>query len=284
MIPLLSINQATTRPYALTDTARASSAAGVRHLGLWLEPVAELGAAETVRLLDETGIRATSMSRTGFVADKSGAALHSALDDVRRAIELSAAVGAPTLSFIAGGLAPGDRDLRAGAGRVRDALEVLAPEARAAGVRLQLEPLHPLFATSRSVVTTVRQALGIIEGLPVESVGILVDAYATFWDADLHDALLAAGERIAGYQVNDFVLPLPAEDHMLGRLLPGEGGIDLDAITASVIQAGYTDPIEVEVFHEQLWALPLETIIERTVRTFTTAVVAPITARTEVPV
>ncbi|WP_146797633.1 sugar phosphate isomerase/epimerase family protein, partial [Agrococcus baldri] len=139
----LSLNQATTRPYALTDTARAAAAAGIRHIGLWLEPVAGLGAAETVRLLDETGLRVSSMSRTGFVADKSGAASTAAVDEVRRALDLSAAVGAPTLSFIAGGLAPGDRDLRAAEGRVRDALEKLEPHARAAGVRLQLEPLHP---------------------------------------------------------------------------------------------------------------------------------------------
>lgn len=264
----LSLNQATTRPYALPATARTAATAGIRHIGLWLEPVAELGAAETVRLLDETGLRVSSMSRTGFVADKSGSALTAALDDVRRALDLSAAVGASVLSFIAGGLAPGDRDLRSAEGRVRDALEALEPHARATGVRLQLEPLHPLLVTDRSVVTTVRQALRVIEPLPNETVGILVDSYATFWDPDLHDALQEAGDRIAGYQVNDFALPLPAHDATQGRLLPGEGVIDLAALTASVQQAGYTDAIEVEVFNAELWALPLETIVERTVRAF----------------
>ncbi|WP_146796680.1 sugar phosphate isomerase/epimerase family protein, partial [Agrococcus baldri] len=147
--------------------------------------------------------------------------------------------------------------------------------ARAAGVRLQLEPLHPLFVSDRSVITTVRQALRVIEGLPSETVGILVDAYATFWDPDLHDALAAAGDRIAGYQVNDFALPLPAPDPMQGRLLPGEGVIDLAGITASIRRAGYSDAVEVEVFNAELWALPLATILERTVQAFGATVGAP---------
>jgi len=264
----LSLNQATTRPYSLTDTARAAADAGIRHIGLWVEPVLELGTARTVALLAETGLDVTSVCRVGFVADKEGAALRAALDDVRRALDLSAEVGAPALTFIAGPPPAGRRHLALAEGRVRDALTVLEPHARAVGVRLALEPLHPLMYSDRSVVTTIRQALRVIEGLPAETVGILLDAYATFWDPELAESIAAAGERIAAYQVNDFALPLPVPENMNGRLLPGEGEIDLVGLTDLVLQTGYDAPVEVEVFSDELWARPLEEIVSRTVRAF----------------
>ncbi|MBI0293154.1 sugar phosphate isomerase/epimerase [Streptomyces sp. PRKS01-29] len=271
----LSLNQATTRPYALPDTARAAADAGIRHIGLWVEPVLELGVPATVRLLEETGLRASSVCRIGFVADKEGERLRTALDDVRRALDLSAAVGAPSLTFIAGAMPTAAGDVRRAEARVRDALETLEAHARATGVRLALEPIHPLFVTSRSAVTTIRQALRIVADLPADTVGVLLDAYATFWDPDLHDSVREAGERIAGYQVNDFALPLPRPENMNGRLLPGEGEIDLRALTRTVAATGYRGPVEVEVFNDDLWAQPLETIVMRTVRAFERAVNRP---------
>lgn len=274
----LSLNQATTRPYALTDTAHAAANAGIRHIGLWIEPVLEFGIPATARLLEETGLRASSVCRVGFVADKEGQQLRTALDDVRRALDLSAAVGAASLTFIAGALPAAERDIRRAEGRVYDALQSLEGHARDAGVRLALEPVHPLFVTSRSAVTTIRQALRIVADLPADAVGILLDAYATFWDPDLHDSIREAGERIIGYQVNDFALPLPVPENMNGRLMPGEGEIDLPAMTRTVVKTGYREPIEVEVFNRDIWAQPLETIVARTVHTFESAVLAPLSA------
>ncbi|KAB1654027.1 sugar phosphate isomerase/epimerase [Pseudoclavibacter chungangensis] len=275
----LSLNQATARPYPLTDTAEAAAAAGIRHIGLWIEPVEELGLERTARLLADTGLSVSSVCRAGFVADKRGAELVRALDDTRRALDLCAAVGAPALTFIAGATPADDRDVRAAEGRVRDALEQLAPHAAETGVRLALEPIHPLFVTSRSAVTTVRQGLRVIEGLPSEVAGLVVDAYAVFWDPELHESLHEAGDRIAAYQVDDFALPLALPENMNSRLLPGEGEIDLPAITASVRGAGFRGPIEVEIFQEALWREPLETIVARTVASFERAIAAPVTER-----
>lgn len=266
----LSLNQATTRPYSLAETAEAAAAAGVSYMGLWLEPVAEIGVAETRRVLEATGITPTSMCRAGFVADKSGAALGKALDDTRRALDVSAETGAPYLTFIAGGLPAGDRSFTRAAGRVTDALAALVPHAAEVGVKLALEPLHPLFATDRSVITTVRQGLRTIEDLPAEHVGLLIDAWATFWDPELAAGLSEAGaaQRLLGYQINDFALPLPLPENMNGRGLPGSGEIDLVSLTEWMMAAGYRDPIEVEVFNEELWRQPLDVIVARTVESF----------------
>lgn len=267
----LSLNQATTRPYGLSETAAAAARAGIRHLGLWVDPVEQTGIAETRRILADHGLAVSSVCRVGFVADKEGAALREALDDVKRGLELSQEVGAPMLTFIAGGLPSGDRDIARAQLRVRDALETLAPHAEDAGVRLALEPLHPLFVTSRSVVTSIAQAVDVIRDLPTAAAGVLIDAYATFWDPRFAESAAAAGERIAGYQISDFALPLPEPENMNGRLFPGDGEIDFAPLNAAVRHAGFSGPTEVEIFNDDIWALDLDTIIERTVHGFAQA-------------
>ena len=267
-IPELSLNQATTRGFGLIETAEAAANAGITQIGLWTGPVAEIGLARTQQLLADTGLGVSSVCRIGFVADKSGAELRAALDEVKEAIDLSAAVGSPMLTFIAGGLPADDRSISNAEARVTDALAALVPYARQAGVRLALEPLHPLFVGDRSMVTTVAQAHRVVRDLPSDAVGILVDAYATWWDPELAESLALAGERIAGFQVNDFALPLPLPENMNGRLFPGEGAIDLAPMVDAVLAAGYTDAIEVEIFNDEIWAMPLERIIARTVESY----------------
>lgn len=272
----LSLNQATTRPYPLTETAEAAMQAGIRHIGLWIEPVEEIGIVRTRRLLADTGLSVSSVCRAGFLADKGGADLPAALEGVKRALELSREVGSPMLTLIAGGLPAHDRSIQHAEVRLRAAIEEVEPYARDAGVRLALEPLHPLFVGTRSIVTTIAQALRVTADFPADTVGLLIDAYATSWDSRFHDDVLAAGPRIAGYQVSDFALPLPVPENMNGRLFPGDGEIDLAALTASIRHAGYSGPIEVEIFNEDIWKLPLETIIKRTVSSFNRYVGEPL--------
>ena len=266
--PVLSLNQATTRGFGLIETAEAAAAVGITQIGLWTDPVEEIGLARTQKLLADTGLGVSSVCRIGFVADKRGAALQAALDEVKAAIELSAAVGSPMLTFIAGGLPEADRSIANAEARVTEALATLVPYAQDAGIRLALEPLHPLFVGDRSMVTTVAQAHRVVRDLPSDAVGILIDAYATWWDPDLAESLALAGDRIAGFQVNDFALPLPLPENMNGRLFPGDGVIDLPAMVDAVLAAGYTGAIEVEIFNDEIWAMPLQRIVERTIESY----------------
>lgn len=264
----LSLNQATTRGHGLRETAAAAAEAGIQQLGLWIEPVNEIGIPAARQILADLQLSASSISRTGFVADKSGQELRSALEDARRAIDMAYELGRPPVTFIAGGLPDNSRIIRSAEGRVHDALEQLVPYAAEAGVRLMLEPIHPLFAAQRSIVTTTAQALRMIADLPSEQVGVLVDTYAVWWDPEILDSLGEAGDRIAGFQVSDFGLPLPLPENMNGRLMIGDGCIDFAALLGAARAAGYRGPVEVEIFNEDLWALPLETIISQTVSSF----------------
>jgi sugar phosphate isomerase/epimerase len=229
----------------------ACAEAGLAGIGLWREEVTAYGLEATAKLVRSAGVPVTSLCRGGFFATPDW------FDDNRRAIDEAATLGAPTLVLVSGGLPPQSRDLDAARAHAGDAIGALVPHALAANVRLAIEPLHPMFCSDRCVVSTLAQALDLAEAHPAEAVGVVVDTYHVWWDDRVWEQIARAGAagRIACFQVADWITPLPA-GVLLGRGLPGTGCIPLRRFRAAVDAAGYTGPVEVEVFHADLWARP----------------------------
>ncbi|MHA6764285.1 sugar phosphate isomerase/epimerase family protein [Streptacidiphilus sp. PAMC 29251] len=258
-IQRLSLNQITTRGWTLTEAVQGCAEAGIPAIGLWRDKVEEAGGpARAAELVRAAGLVVSSLCRGGFfTAPLDSKARTTALDDNRRAIEEAAVLGTDTLVLVCGGLPEGSRDLPAARERVRDALAELAPFAGEHGVRLAVEPLHPMFCADRAVVSTLGQALDLAEEFPVEQVGVVVDSYHVWWDPQLYPQIARAGDRIAAYQVCDWTLPLPA-DALLGRGHVGDGVIDFPPLSRAVAAAGYTGWIEVELFNQEVWDTPGE--------------------------
>ncbi|MGW4305387.1 sugar phosphate isomerase/epimerase family protein [Streptomyces californicus] len=251
----LSINQETIKQWSMEELAEGCAKAGIGRVGLWRAPVQAYGVERTARLLSDAGIGVTSLCRGGFFTALDPADRARALDDNRAAIDEAAALSTDTLVLVSGGLPPGSRDLHGARERVADALAELAPYAAERGVRLAIEPLHPMFASDRCVVSTLGQALDLAERFPAEQVGVVVDTYHLWWDdrAPADIARAGAGGRIHAFQLADWITPLPA-GVLLGRGQLGDGSVDFRAFRSAVESAGYDGPIEVEIFNEALWA------------------------------
>lgn len=251
----LSVNQETVKQWSLPELAAGCAAAGIGSVGLWRAPVQEYGVERAARLMRDSGLTVTSLCRGGFFTAREPELRARALDDNRAAIDEAAGLATGTLVLVSGGLPTGDRDIAGARERVAEALSVLAPYAAERGVRLALEPLHPMYASDRCVVSTLGQALDIAERFPAEQVGVVVDTYHLWWDdlAPAHTARAGAAGRIACFQVADWVTPLP-EGVLLGRGQLGDGCVDLRGWRERVDEAGYTGPVEVEIFSPALWA------------------------------
>ncbi|MEG9553637.1 MULTISPECIES: sugar phosphate isomerase/epimerase family protein [Streptomyces griseus group] len=251
----LSINQETLKQWSLPDLAEGCVKAGIDKVGLWRAPVQEYGVERTARLLADAGIEVTSLCRGGFFTALDPATRARALDDNRAAIDEAAGLSTDTLVLVSGGLPPGSRDLHGARERVGEALAELAPYAAARDVRLAIEPLHPMYAADRCVVSTLAQALDLAERFPAEQVGVVVDTYHLWWDdqAPAQIARAGAGGRIHSFQLADWITPLPA-GVLLGRGQLGDGSVDFRAFRRWVEDAGFDGPIEVEIFNEALWA------------------------------
>jgi sugar phosphate isomerase/epimerase len=264
-----SINQQTVKQLGLPELVSACGRLGIRHVGLWREPVQEYGLRAAARLVRDAGLTVTTLCRGGFFTAIDPAERRRALDGNRAALEEAAALGTGTLALVSGGLPDGSRDLAGARERVADALAELAPYAGDVGVRLAVEPLHPMFSSDRCVVSTLAQALDLAGRFPPEQVGIVVDTYHVWWDDQAPAAIAAAGAagRIAAFQVADWVTPLP-EGVLTGRGQLGDGAVDLRALRELVDAAGYDRPIEVELFNSDLWARDGVEVLAETVDRF----------------
>ncbi|HET6502353.1 MAG TPA: sugar phosphate isomerase/epimerase family protein [Amycolatopsis sp.] len=255
----LSVNQITVDGRSTRELVEGCVRHGIPAVGLWREPLAETGVEAVAKLVSDAGLRVSSLCRGGFFTRPG------CLDDNLRALDEAAVLGAPCLVLVAGGLPPGSKDLPGARAKVMEMLAVLAPEAAARGVRLALEGLHPMFCADRAVVATLGQALAMAEPFPAAQVGVVIDAYHLWWDPRLAEDLPRAAGRIASYQVSDWILPLAA-DTLRSRGLPGDGHIDLTALTRDVARIGYAGDVEVEVMNAEVAARPLDDVLADLVR------------------
>jgi sugar phosphate isomerase/epimerase len=246
-----SFNQATARDWRMPEMLAGCAAAGARWVGLWREQVAEYGLARTAEAVQANGLAVSTLCRGGFFNTDDW------YPSNRRAIDEAVALGAPVLVLVSGGLAGGSRDLSAARDHVTRAVEALAPHAEAAGVQLAIEALHPMFASDRCVICTLAQALDIAERFEPRAVGVALDTYHVWWDDTVYRQIdrAGAGQRIATFQLADWVTPLPA-GVLTGRAMPGAGCVELGRLWAAVDAAGYRGPVEVEIFNDEIWSWP----------------------------
>jgi sugar phosphate isomerase/epimerase len=247
----LSLNQATVKRLTLAETVEGCVKAGIPGIGLWRDRVQEIGVDAAATIVRDAGLEVTSLCRGGFLTSPD------ALADNRLAIEEAAGVGTDVLILVVGGIPIGSRDLPGARTMVADGIAELAPFAAEHGVKLAIEPLHPMFCADRAVVSTLGQALDIAEQFPAEQVGVVVDTYHVWWDPQLEASIAraGAGNRIHSYQECDWVVPLPA-DMLLGRGHVGDGSIDFARIRGLVREAGYDGFTEVEIFNQEIWDAP----------------------------
>lgn len=278
--PRLSMNVATIKYASFAESLGVLVDTGYESVGLWREPVAEVGVAEAARRLSASGLRMSTLCRQGFFTMPEGPERRASIDENRRAIEETAtlaAAGAPgsraVLVLVAGGLPDGSTDLVGARARVAEALGELAPEASAAGVTLAIEPLHPMYASDRAVVSTLKQALDLAAPFAPEVVGAAVDTFHVWWDPEAVAQIERAGRegRIATYQVCDWKTPLAA-DPLLSRHYPGDGVIDFAGLTRAVESTGYAGDIEVEIFNQPIWDSPWPAVAARTAAAFESTV------------
>ena len=241
----LSLNGATVRKqWNLAQIIEGCARHGIRGISPWRDQVALLGLSKSAALIKKHGLTVTGLCRGGFFTAKDWR------DDNRRAIEEAHALRAQCLVLVVGGLLAGSKDLILSRKRIEEGIAAILPEARAAGVPLAIEPLHPMQAAERACVNTLEQALDLCD-LFQDGVGVAVDVYHVWWDPKLEAQIRRAGKRILAYHICDWLVP--TRDLLNDRGMMGDGVIDLPAIRNWVQAAGYTGFQEVEIFSERDW-------------------------------
>jgi sugar phosphate isomerase/epimerase len=261
----LSLNQMTVDRWSLPELVAGAQRAGIATIAPWRHHLDEAGAAAAARLIGDAGLAVSSLCRGGFFPAATAADRARAEDDNRRAVDEAAQLGTDVLVLVCG--PPLGRDLRGARAAIAEGIERLVPYAAEHGVRLGIEPLHPMMIGERSAIVTLGEALDLAERFDAAHVGIVVDAYHVWWDPALERELARAAGRIAGFHVSDWLVPTP--DLLQGRGMMGDGIIDLRGMRRLVDAAGYDGPIEVEVINRELWDRPGDELVALACERFT---------------
>lgn len=253
----LSLNTATVRErWGLEQTIEGCARHGFGGIAPWRDQVQALGAAAAGQRIRDAGLRVSGYCRGGMFTAADDAGFRAAIDDNRRAIDEAAAIAAECLILVAGGLPAGSRDLGRARGQIRDGIAAILPHARAAGVPLAIEPLHPMQAADRCAVNTLKQSNDLCDEVDPSNeagLGIAVDVYHVWWDPELAVEVRRAGAagRILAFHVSDW--RLPTRDLVFDRAMMGDGAIDIPQIRGLVEDAGYAGLVEVEIFSQLDW-------------------------------
>ncbi len=246
----LAIHTMTTKPWDLPSACAKYAAAGVPGVGVWRQWLEGRSLAESRKILDDHGLKAVSLVRSGFYPSHTAAEKRAAFDDNVRALEEAAALGSPQVVLVCG--AKPDLSLAENRRHITEGIASVVGHAARAGVKLSIEPLHPMYADCRSAVNTIGQCNDMIDAIGEEWVGIAADVYHIWWDPCLEAEIRRAGKRIIGFHVCDWMTP--TADMLNDRGLMGEGCIDNRGIRQLVEETGFDGWVEVEVFSTRHWA------------------------------
>lgn len=262
----LCIHTFTTKPWSLEEAVPAYAAAGVKGITVWRNAIEGRDLKQARRLMEDNGLSVVSLCRGGFFPSAAVEKREAALDDNRRAIEEAAAIGAPHVVLVCGA-EPG-LSLEDARKQIREGIEAVLPEAKASGVKLAIEPLHPMYADSRSAVNTLGQANDMVEAIASPLVGVAVDVYHLWWDPNLEAEIARCGRLNAlfAYHVCDW--KTPTEDLLLDRGLMGEGCIPLRKIRSWVEATGFDGFNEVEIFSATRWAGDQELFLQDIIKAY----------------
>ena len=247
-----AIHQGTTeRQWGFAESVEGYARHGIRALTVRRSLVEEYGSAKAARLISDAGLQVLGVSRCASLTEDDPVRIAENHDENLRAIALTAELAGTNLAMISSGPPQGSTDLAGARARAQDALAALLPEARAAGVTLGLEAIHPMRVVTGCVWSTLGQANAVCEELGTGT-ALIVDAYHVWWDPNLDAAIRAATGRIVSFQISDW---LADTQSVIGsdRGMPGDGVIDLRRLRDQVRAAGYDGFDELELFSERNW-------------------------------
>jgi sugar phosphate isomerase/epimerase len=267
----LSLNTATVRRQGdLVAIVEACARHGIRAIDPWRDQVAAIGLDRAVRAVRDAGLELSGYCRGGmFTSD--AARRGEVRDDNRRAVDEAAALGAPCVVLVVGGLPqysrPGSeasKDIAAARTQVEDAIAEMLDYARAAGMPLAIEPLHPAYAADRACVNTTKQALDICDRLDPQRTGMLgvaLDVYHIWWDAEVAVQIARAGkDRLLAFHVCDWLVP--TRDVLNDRGMMGDGVIEIKRLRGAVEAAGFAGYSEIEIFSDDWWQRPMDEVLQ----------------------
>ena len=149
----LCIHSITNKPWGLDTLIEKYSGSGVPAITIWEDAIKDHGAKSAGDKLRKSGLKVVSYARGGFFPDLNESKREENIDRNKRMIEDASLIGAPLIVLVCG--ADPGQSLQHSREQIRSGIEAVLPFAADFGVKLAIEPLHPMYADTRSAINTL---------------------------------------------------------------------------------------------------------------------------------
>jgi sugar phosphate isomerase/epimerase len=262
----LCIHTITTKPWSIEEAAKNFSAEGVKGITVWRDALANRNIKQTGQLLRDQGLDIVSLCRGGFFPSKEKEKRKIAIEDNLKAIDEAAELGAPLIVLVCG--ADPAQSLGDSRQQIQEGIETVLPKAKAAGIKLAIEPLHPMYADTRSAINTLAQANDMASEINSPYVGVAVDVYHLWWDPFLEQEIKRCGENnhLFAFHICDW--NSPTTDMLNDRGLMGDGCIPVNKIRSWVEATGFNGFYEVEIFSNKYWQQDQSQFLKKIIKAY----------------
>ena len=251
-LELCAVNTATFGFQApLTQVIDDVARAGFGAIGPWRREVEQYDVKALSKQIRDAGLKVTGYCRSTYFPAELISERKAAIEDNKRALHDAATLGASYFALVVG-TSPKLNEARK---HVAEGIQALLPTAKLLGIKLAIEPLHPVYAADRSCINTIAQGLQLCLDINDPALCLLIDTYHVWWDPALTSSIAAARGRIFGFHVSDWLMPI--RDVLNDRGMMGDGVIDLPYIRGLVEEAGYVGFVEAEIFSTENWGKKL---------------------------
>ena len=262
----LCIHTITTKPLGFEEACGKFAARGVKGISIWRDAVEGLGPNRVKEILKVNQLSPVSYVRGGFFPSLDPVQRKAAISDNLKMLEEAASMDIPMLVLVCG--AEPKQPLQISRDQIKQGIATLLPRAHELGVKLAVEPLHPMYADTRSAIISLGQANDLTEYFNDDYLGVAVDVYHLWFDDDLENQIRRCGanHKIFAYHICDW--NVPTVDMLNDRGLMGEGCIPLKDIRAWVEGAGFNGFIEVEIFSNKFWSGDQDVFLDKIVNAY----------------
>ncbi|MCB1228069.1 MAG: sugar phosphate isomerase/epimerase [Verrucomicrobiales bacterium] len=253
----------TNKPWSIHECIEHYARRGIGGISIWRETLAGHDLAKVRQHLTDAGLQPVSLVRGGFFTGLTAEAREKAITSNLAALAECEALGIDKIVLVCG--ATVGQSPQVNRAQIAEGIARIAPRAQEIGVRLLIEPLHPVYAGDRSAICSLRDANDLCAELALPNLGIAFDVYHVWHEMDLEAQIqrCAAGGWLDTYHICDFK---PDQDHLLlDRGLMGEGCIPLKQIDDWIHTTGFTGHREVEIFSRKWWAEDQHRYLDRIV-------------------
>ena len=249
----LCVHTQTNKPWNLLQCAENYSKAGIHGISIWRHLLEGISTSDVRHVLNDHGLNVVSLVRGGFFASVNASERKSAIEENLKAIGEAGSIGAPLLVLVCG--ADPGQPQSVSRDQIMQGITEILPHAEKAGIKLAIEPLHPMYAADRSAIGTMKQANDMAEAIGSDLLGVAVDVFHLWWDPDLQAEIIRCGilGKLFAFHICDWKPTMT--DMMNDRGIMGEGCIDLKQVRVWMAEAGFNSYLEVEVFSEKYWAM-----------------------------